>query len=127
MGAPGAPPPRAWLAALCLASAVWRAGAQGCVDTYKAVLKKPGGGTILPAEVGPLYLKWCKKNMKVSSAKSMDELCAPLARKAEEKMKWVPPELAVTPELTCKSVDKLKEEFPEQVAAAEAQQRAADE
>jgi len=88
---------------------------------YKAVLKRPAGAVIAPKEVGNLYSRWCKKNMKVSSAKSMEELCAPLVKKIEEKMRWVPADEDVTPEMACKNVEQLKEQFPAQVAAAEAQ------
>mmetsp|Transcript_14632 Transcript_14632/g.29699 ORF Transcript_14632/g.29699 Transcript_14632/m.29699 type:complete len:235 (-) Transcript_14632:305-1009(-) len=109
---------RAWR---CLAVCIVGAAADGCADVYKAVLKRPSGAVIRPKEVGGLYSKWCKKNMKVSSAKSMDELCAPLVRKIEEKMRWVPADEDVTPEMACASVEKLKEQFPAQVEAAEAQ------
>mmetsp|Transcript_2870 Transcript_2870/g.7977 ORF Transcript_2870/g.7977 Transcript_2870/m.7977 type:complete len:237 (-) Transcript_2870:156-866(-) len=96
-------------------------GADSCTDMYKVVLKRPQGVKVTPAEVASLYFEYCKKNMKVSSAKSMDELCAPLVRKIEEKMRWVPPDVDVTPALACKNVEKIKEEFPEYIAVAEAQ------
>jgi len=95
--------------------------ASACVDTYTQVFKVRKGAKVAPSEVGALYTTWCKKNMKVSSAKSMDELCAPLARKVEEKMMWVPPATDVTPEIACEGADKLKERFPEHVKVAEAQ------
>mmetsp|Transcript_51784 Transcript_51784/g.150363 ORF Transcript_51784/g.150363 Transcript_51784/m.150363 type:complete len:239 (-) Transcript_51784:79-795(-) len=110
-----------WRILLCFTTCIVCAAADGCTDMYEVVLKRPAGVQITPAEVGGLYSKYCKKNMKVSSAKSMDELCAPLVRKIEEKMRWVPPDFDVTPEIACKSVDKLKEQFPERVATAEAQ------
>lgn len=90
-----------------------------CTDTYTDAFKSHKG-KVAPKEVGDLYLKWCKKNMKVSSAKSMDELCAPLVKKVSDKMQWVPADVTVTPEIACDSVDTLKSKFPEQVAKAEA-------
>merc|ERR1719491_1963611 len=50
----------------------------------------------------------------------MDELCAPLVKKVEDKMVWVPADTLVTPEIACDNVDNLKKKFPEQVAVAEA-------
>lgn len=120
----GVPPP--WVVLACLTVYVVNGG-DSCNDMYKAILKRPKGAKVSPAEVGGLYFEYCKKNMKVSSAKSMDDLCAPLVKKIQEKMQWVPSEVAVTPEIACKSVDKLKEEFPEQVAVAEVQIKAAGE
>ena len=35
--------------------------------------------------------------------------------KVEEKMRFVPPETDVSPELVCKNAEKIKEQFPEQV------------
>merc|ERR1712190_104136 len=54
-----------------------------------------------------------KKNMRVGSVKSMDELCQPIVKKVEDKMVWVPPDFAVTPEIVCKTMDQIKAEFPE--------------
>merc|ERR1719491_2245577 len=56
--------------------------------------------------------------MKSGSAKSMDELCAPIVRKVEDKMIWVPEDENMTPELVCKTIDQLKKEFPEHAAYA---------
>mmetsp|Transcript_73067 Transcript_73067/g.190639 ORF Transcript_73067/g.190639 Transcript_73067/m.190639 type:complete len:235 (-) Transcript_73067:47-751(-) len=101
-----------------LLSWVWgqRVGltAETCQDVYKTAFK--GQSSVKPAAVGDLYFKYCKKNMRVSSAKSMDELCKPLVTKAENKMLWVPPDTEVTPEIACKSVDALKQDYPEHAA-----------
>lgn len=106
----------------CLAAslAVAGEGASACVTTYTTVLKASKAPQVLPAEVPDLYKAWCKKNMKVSSAKSMDELCAPMVSKIKDKMLWVPADAEVTPEMACDSVEKLKERFPEHMAIAEA-------
>jgi len=85
--------------------------ADTCIDMYKTAFK--GHTKIAPGEVGQLYRTYCKKNMRVSSAKSMDELCLPLVKKVEDKMLWVPATTEMTPEIVCKSVDQLKKDFPE--------------
>merc|ERR1712190_258415 len=74
---------------------------------------KPKKGSVKPKEVGPVYFQYCKKNMKVSSAKSMDELCQPMVKKIEEKMVWVPSDTDVTPEIVCKTADELKTAYPD--------------
>jgi hypothetical protein len=88
-----------------------------CIDMYKTAFK--GKAKVKPAEVGKLYLTYCKKNMRVGSVKSMDELCQPIVKKVEDKMVWVPPEENVTPELVCKTMDQIKAEFPEHVKVME--------
>lgn len=93
-------------------------GMETCTDMYKIAFKK-GGGTAKPAKVGGLFMEYCKKNMKMSSGKPMDELCAPMVKKVDEKMSWVPPDTQVTPEVVCKSVDKIKEMFPDYAATAQ--------
>lgn len=94
--------------------------AGGCIDMYTTAFKNQGP-KIDPAEVGELYMTYCKKNMRVSSAKSMDELCGPIVKKVEEKMRWVPQETSVTPEIVCKTIDQLKEQFPEHAKVTQAQ------
>merc|ERR1719245_1650075 len=97
---------------LCvLLGCVGLGAATPCTDTYTDAFK-PHKGTVLPKNVGALYKTWCKKNMKVSSAKSMDELCAPLVKKVESKMIYIPEETEVTPEMACEQVDSLKKMFP---------------
>eukprot|EP00927_Polykrikos_kofoidii_P072097 TRINITY_DN68251_c0_g1_i1.p1 TRINITY_DN68251_c0_g1~~TRINITY_DN68251_c0_g1_i1.p1 ORF type:complete len:236 (+),score=65.33 TRINITY_DN68251_c0_g1_i1:48-755(+) len=96
----------------CVTSAI-----ETCVDMYKTAFKKQKGQAT-PKEVPGLFLEYCKKNMKMSSAKSMDDLCAPMVKKVEEKMSWVPPDTTVTPELVCKTVEKIKEAFPDYAATA---------
>jgi len=98
------------------------ASASACEETYATAFKATAG-VAAPKDVGRLYNEWCKKNMRVSSAKSMDELCAPLVRKVEQKMVWVPPDAEVTPEIACEGVEKLKARFPEHIAIAEAQMK----
>merc|ERR1712046_171147 len=68
---------------------------------------------------GDLYFKYCKKNMKVGSAKSMDELCQPMVKTVEKKMVWVPGDHEMTPELVCKTIDQIKAEFPDHAKVAE--------
>jgi len=85
-----------------------------CIDMYKTAFK--GKAPVKPADVGKLYLTYCKKNMRVGSVKSMDELCQPIVKKVEDKMVWVPPETEVTPELVCKTMDQIKQEFPDHAA-----------
>mmetsp|Transcript_4278 Transcript_4278/g.6838 ORF Transcript_4278/g.6838 Transcript_4278/m.6838 type:complete len:237 (+) Transcript_4278:75-785(+) len=111
---------RALLLLLCAGSLTWAAPSP-CEEMYSAVLK--GNKKAQPADVGELYMRYCKKNMRVSSAKSMDELCAPMVKKVEEKMRWVPPDTPVTPPLVCLSLEKIKEKFPEYAAEAEENSR----
>jgi len=89
-----------------------------CVDIYKKSFKK-FGGTVKPDKVADLYMEYCKKNMRSSSMKSMDVVCAPLVKKVREKMMWVPPDTDVTPKLVCKSVDQIKADFAEYIPVAE--------
>lgn len=93
-------------------------GMETCADMYKIAFKK-GGGKAKPDKVGGLFKEYCMKNMKMSSGKPMDELCAPMVKKVDEKMSWVPPGTDVTPEVVCKSVDKIKELFPDYAATAQ--------
>lgn len=107
--------------ALVLVLLAWlprTAASETCVDVYTAAFK--GRKSVKPTDVGELYFTYCKKNMRVSSAKSMDELCKPLVRKVEDKMLWVPPDMDVTPDMVCKSADALKKDFPQHAAAAQA-------
>jgi hypothetical protein len=85
-----------------------------CLEMYRTAFK--GKAPVKPADVGSLYLTYCKKNMRVGSAKSMDELCQPIVKKVEDKMVWVPPDVEVTPDLVCKTMDQIKEAFPEHAA-----------
>mmetsp|Transcript_11828 Transcript_11828/g.19417 ORF Transcript_11828/g.19417 Transcript_11828/m.19417 type:complete len:234 (-) Transcript_11828:96-797(-) len=85
--------------------------AQTCIQMYKDAFK--GKAKVKPAEVGKLYMNYCKKNMRVGSAKSMDELCQPIVKKVEDKMVWVPDDVEVVPELVCKTLDQIKAEYPE--------------
>jgi len=82
---------------------------------YKTAFKK-GTAPIKPADVGDLYMTYCKKNMRSGSTKSMDDLCAPIVKKVETKMSWVPPTEEVTPELVCKTVDQIKALYPDHAA-----------
>mmetsp|Transcript_36404 Transcript_36404/g.79496 ORF Transcript_36404/g.79496 Transcript_36404/m.79496 type:complete len:190 (+) Transcript_36404:915-1484(+) len=84
--------------------------AQQCMEMYKTAFGKQGNAS--PKAVGDLVFAYCKTNLKLSSAKSMDELCRPMVRKAEDKMRHFPPNEVVTPELACKSVEELAELFP---------------
>jgi len=114
-------PPRLLPAALLtLALCCGAAGQQGCQDVYKEAFRK-SGGVAKPDQVGNLYHQWCTKNMHVSSSKSTNELCEPLVRKVAEKMRFVPAETEVTPELVCKSAQKIQEQFPEHAKAIEEQ------
>merc|ERR1712062_970665 len=49
-----------------------------------------------------------------------------MGKKVEEKMNWVPPETDVTPEIVCKTVDQIKELFPEYVVKAQEHAKTAD-
>lgn len=105
---------RCWLLAFAVLAAVLPQGAEAeseCIKMYTTAFK--GHARIAPDRVGELFLKYCKKNMKSGSVKSMDELCAPIVKKVEDKMIWVPKDTAVTPEIVCKNVDQLKEAYPE--------------
>jgi hypothetical protein len=86
---------------------------------YEEAFKKFAGEDPTPERVSKAALRYCKVNMKVASAKSMDELCAPIAKKIEDKMDWVPPDTVVTPELVCKSLDQIKKEFAEYAEKAQ--------
>lgn len=109
---------RVWLLSLAVLVTMLPQGAeaQECIKMYKEAFK--GLARIEPKKVGGLFLKYCKKNMKMGSVKSMDELCAPIVKKVEDKMLWVPEDVSVTPEIVCKTVDELKKEFPEHAANA---------
>mmetsp|Transcript_97994 Transcript_97994/g.179534 ORF Transcript_97994/g.179534 Transcript_97994/m.179534 type:complete len:260 (-) Transcript_97994:147-926(-) len=109
---------RLWLLTLALLVAMLPQGAeaQECIKMYKEAFK--GISRIPPKQVGGLFLKYCKKNMKMGSVKSMDELCAPIVKKVEDKMLWVPEDESVTPEIVCKTIDDLKKDYPEHAANA---------
>lgn len=93
-----------------------------CQSIYEGLFEA-FDGKVKPNAVGDLYKGYCKKNMKSSSAKSMDVLCQPLVEKVEEKMRWVPPDHDVTADLVCLSLDKIKAEFPEYAEKAVALQK----
>jgi len=87
-----------WLVCAAIAALVQPClAAETCIDMYKIAFE--GKKKVPPADVGKLFKQYCIKNMKVSSAKSMEELCDPMGKKADEKMAWVPPETNVTPEI----------------------------
>jgi len=94
-----------------------------CLDMYKTAFK--GKAPVKSSDVGGLYLKYCKKNMRSSSAKSMDDLCRPIVKKVEDKMAWVPADAEVTPELVCKTLDQIKAQFPDHAATVGATVNAA--
>lgn len=95
-------------------------GQESCQDMYKAAFKL-SGGSAKPDKVPGLYLEYCKKNMKSSSAKAMDVQCAPFVKKVAEKMQFVPPDTDVTPQLVCKGLKAIKEEFKDFAIAKEAE------
>jgi len=112
---------RAAQLAACVAVASFlptvQAQSKQCVEMYTTAFKDAKKKTLQPSEVGKVYLQYCKKNMRVGSAKSMDELCQPIVKKVEDKMIWVPTDFEVSPELVCKTLDQIKEQFPEHAAS----------
>lgn len=85
-----------------------------CIEQYKTAFK--GHLPVHAKDVAAHYNTYCKKSMKSGSTKSMDELCRPIVKKVESKMTWVPADDEVTPEIVCKTVEQIKEMFPDHAA-----------